>query len=318
MNAGVPMRAPVSVTWLDGSPATIADPVTGEAFTWRFVRTYGCNTAVASENLLTFRSGAAGFYDLANHGGTGNFGGFKSGCTSNLIVADGVLSAPDYTRTCTCGYQNQTSLAMVPMPENEIWTYNLFAQPEDGSPEIRGVGINLGAPGDRAADDGTLWVNFPADEGRSPKVIVEANEGADWYRNHSSRIVGGEYPWVAASGGEGIERLTLRLVPPSGFESETTGIEGAAEAQVSVGYTVRLVFAEPDAEVKPGDRVFDVVLQDDVVASGLDVVNKAGGPMRSIVETWKGVPIGEALEIELRKKGKLAPVLCGVEISREQ
>jgi hypothetical protein len=48
---------------------------------WRFTRTYGCNTAVASEHLLTFRSGAAGFYDLTNHGGTGNLGGFKSGCT---------------------------------------------------------------------------------------------------------------------------------------------------------------------------------------------------------------------------------------------
>jgi len=36
-----------------------------------------------------------------------NLGGFKSGCTPNLIVADGVLNAPDYTRTCT----NQGALA---------------------------------------------------------------------------------------------------------------------------------------------------------------------------------------------------------------
>lgn len=44
--------------------------------------------------MLTFRSGAAGFYDLLNEGGTGNLGGFKSGCTSNLVVADGVLNVP--------------------------------------------------------------------------------------------------------------------------------------------------------------------------------------------------------------------------------
>ena len=43
--------------------------------------------------MLTFRSGAAGYYDLLNDGGTGNFGGFKSGCTSNLVVANGVLNA---------------------------------------------------------------------------------------------------------------------------------------------------------------------------------------------------------------------------------
>ena len=477
---------------LDGSPAMITDPVTGKSFPWRFVRTYGCNTAVASENLLTFRSGAAGFYDLANHGGTGNFGGFKSGCTSNLIIANGVLNAPDYTRTCTCAYQNQTSLAMVPMPENEIWTYSLFAQPEKGAPDIRRVGVNFGAPGDRLADDGTLWVNSPADEGFSPRVVVEANKETDWYCNHTGRVLDGDYPWVAASGGEGIRQLTVYLVPPPKVEtnivvsvaksandaeegpsgevdltssdlelttdgeeqavgvrfekvplaaganiqrayvqfevdeanSEPTSLEirGQAidnapvfaakknnitarkttDAMVkwqpkpwvakakpgpdhqtpdltsildellgrpgwkqdqalaliirgtgkrvatsadggSKGYpklivelddasdfnkantpirpvashTVRMVFAEHNPSVKPGARVFDVVLQGKVVSPCLDVVAEAGGPMRSIVRTWKNIPIGDALQIELRPKSRFAPVLSGVEISRQ-
>jgi outer membrane protein assembly factor BamB len=477
---------------LDGSPLEITDPVTGEPFPWRFIRTYGCNTAVACENFLTFRSGAAGFYDLANHGGTGNFGGFKSGCTSSLIVADGVLNAPDYTRTCTCAYQNQTSLAMISMPENEIWTYSLFAQPEEGVPEIRRLGVNLGAPGDRLADDGTLWVNFPADEGRSPNVIVEANEEVNWYRSHSSRMLGGDLPWVAASGGEGIRRLTVHFVPPpkdaskivvsvadsaddaeedpsgevdltsSDLELTTDGKEqtvgirfqkvplaagaamkrayvqfevdepndeptnleirghstdhapafakkdhdvssrpttsalvewqpkpwsdkaepgpdhqtpdlrtilneilgrpgwkpdqaiallirgtgkrvassadggekgspkliveldaaaGAAQnaaGRTPVPYSVRMVFAEPDAAVKPGDRVFDVVVQGETLARDLDIVAQAGGPMRSIAGMWKNVLIGDRLEIELHPKGRLAPVLCGVQIAREE
>ena len=84
------------------------DLLTGKSTGWKYSRMYGCNTAVGSEHLLTFRSGAAGFYDLAGDSGTGNLGGFKSSCTSNLIVADGVLNAPDYTRTCSCAYQNQT------------------------------------------------------------------------------------------------------------------------------------------------------------------------------------------------------------------
>ncbi len=107
---------------LTGEEEMRVDPLTGEEAPWAFRRNYGCNYVIASENLLTFRSAAAGFYDLMRDGGTGNFGGFKTGCTSNLVIADGVLNAPEYTRTCSCSYPNQTSLAMVYMPEVEIWT----------------------------------------------------------------------------------------------------------------------------------------------------------------------------------------------------
>jgi outer membrane protein assembly factor BamB len=190
-----------ALSLLDGSMLTINDPVTGDSIPWQFTRTYGCNTAVASENLLTFRSGAAGFYDLANHGGTGNFGGFKSGCSSSLIVADGVLNAPDYTRTCTCGYQNQTSLALVPMQENELWTYNLFAQSENFTPEnIQRIGINFGAPGDRLAEDGTLWVNYPPDSGASPQVELRIDGEPNYFTHHTGRFEGKDKPWVASSG----------------------------------------------------------------------------------------------------------------------
>ena len=199
---------------LDGSPITVADPVTGEPLPWRFTRAYGCNTAVASEYLLTFRSGAAGFYDLEHHGGTGNFGGFKSGCSSNLIIADGVLNAPEYTRTCSCAYQNQTSLALVPMPENEVWTSGLFGRSGGQQPEVRRIGINLGAPGDRLSDEGTWWVNYPPDEGTSPEVGVKLEGDVRWFRTHSSRVSGDGLAWVAASGAEGIRKLTVRLELP--------------------------------------------------------------------------------------------------------
>ncbi len=100
----------------DGSPHLIPNPLTGQKEPWHIYRTYGCNTPVASEHLMTFRSGAAGFYDLESQCGTGNFGGFKSGCSPNLIAADGVLNAPDYTRTCTCPYQNQNVAGVRPYP----------------------------------------------------------------------------------------------------------------------------------------------------------------------------------------------------------
>jgi len=75
---------------------------------------------------------------LKTDGGTGNFGGFKSGCTSNLIAANGVLNAPDYTRTCACSYQNQTSLSLIHMSELEYWTHSSFVW--SGQP-VKQVGI---------------------------------------------------------------------------------------------------------------------------------------------------------------------------------
>ena len=137
-------------------------------------------------NLLTFRSAAAGYFDLANDGGTGNWGGFRSSCTANLVAADGVLNAPDYTRTCTCSYQNQCSLALVPMPDVETWTFNPI--PSSGQ-RVRRLGINFGAPGDRKADDGTLWLDFPSVGGPSPDVPLTITGDATGIRPRA-RVAG--------------------------------------------------------------------------------------------------------------------------------
>jgi outer membrane protein assembly factor BamB len=87
---------------LTGAPRLREHPLSSEPVEWTWSRNYGCNTPMASEHLLTFRSGAAGYLDFCNDGGTGNFGGFRSSCSNNLIVAGGLLTAPDYTRTCVC------------------------------------------------------------------------------------------------------------------------------------------------------------------------------------------------------------------------
>ncbi len=78
---------------LTGEPKVRRHPLSGETIPWQYTRNYGCNTAIGGRHLLAFRSAAAGYYDLDRDGGTGNLGGFKSGCSSNLIPADGVLCA---------------------------------------------------------------------------------------------------------------------------------------------------------------------------------------------------------------------------------
>src|SRR5438445_13631716 len=188
---------------LTGEPKMRPHPLTGVPVLWEWTRNYGCNTPAASENLLMFRSGAAGFFDLCNDGGTGNFGGFRSSCTNNLIVAGGVLVAPDYTRTCVCSYQMQTSLALYPDSEAEMWTYT--GANAEAAEHVQRIGINLAAPGDRVDENGTLWLEYPSVGGKSPSVKVAAGgEKMEFFRRHAS-VVSGPMPWVTASGARNIK-----------------------------------------------------------------------------------------------------------------
>lgn len=198
-----------------GERKTRTHPVSGLQTPWQYTRNYGCNTAIASPNLLTFRSAAAGYYDLLGDSGTGNFGGFRSGCTSNLIPAGGILSAPDYTRTCTCSYQNQSSLALVHMPDVEMWTFNHL---DSDSAPVTQLGLNFGAPGDRRGPDGTLWMDYPSVGGDSPDVPVDvffSDKNNAYVRRHSSHIEKTDLDWVAASALKGPGDIEIRLASPS-------------------------------------------------------------------------------------------------------
>jgi outer membrane protein assembly factor BamB len=283
---------------LTGAVKMRNDPLTGQLTPWKWIRNYGCNTPAASEHLLTFRSGAAGYFDYCNDGGTGNFGGFRSSCTNNLIVAGGLLNAPDYTRTCTCLYQNQTSLALIHMPEAEMWT-------SFGTKEIKGpiqrVGILLGGPGDRKAEDGTLWLEAPSVGGVSPLLNVKVAPGnPQWFRRHSSQIEG-KFNWVAASGAKGLSSVSLNL---------GRGPKGAKRT-----FTVRLHFMEPD-RVQPGERVFHVALQGKQVLEKFDIVREAGAPLRSLVKEFTGVVVNDVLVVRLTASAG-ETVLCGIEVIAE-
>ncbi len=196
---------------LDGRQKLVPNPITGQMQPWKLTRAYGCNNIIASENLLTFRSGSAGFYDLLNEGGTGNLGGFKSGCTSNLVVANGVLNAPDYTRTCSCAYQNQTSLALVHMPDIELWSVDTSASVKSHGKRIESLGINFGAPGDRRDGEGRLWIEYPAVSGESPPIALDLDPAATLYQHHSSVHAGQPLSWVLASGAENVTDIRLEM-----------------------------------------------------------------------------------------------------------
>ncbi len=281
----------------NGAGGAALNILTGVDSGWAYSRMYGCNTAVGSDHLMTFRSGAAGFFDLANHSGTGNLGGFKSSCTNNLIPANGVLNAPDYTRTCSCAYQNQTSLALIHMPEAEFWTYG-------GKSNPKRLGINFGAPGDRRSAEGTLYLEYPDVGGKSESLDLELKgDGIIYHREHASLIDSGDLRWVAASQAEGINELKV-TVP--GMEKE-----GATKARV------KLIFYE-FKDVDPGDRVFTIGMQGRDVAVNFDIVSEAGVG-ESLVKEFETTLSNGELSLSLRDaESKLRPILSGVEIILEE
>ena len=194
---------------LTGARVKKAHPVSGQPVNWSYTRNYGCNTAIGCPNLITFRSAAAGYYDLENDSGTGNLGGFRSGCTTNLIPAGGILNAPDYTRTCTCSYQNQVSLAFVHMPEAEMWTFSNYKGDDKG---VDRLGLNFGAPGDRRAGDGTYWIDYPSVGGPSPSARIKlSGKELKYKRRHSALIESGTLPWISSSLLEGEAEILIEV-----------------------------------------------------------------------------------------------------------
>lgn len=281
-----------------GKPLRLANPITEQSVDWSFSRGYGCNTPIAGQHMLLYRSAAAGFCDLGNHAGTANWGGFKSSCTANLIPADGILIAPDFTRTCTCSYQNQSSLALVSMPDVEVWTaqsYDQVAGP------VKRVGINLGAPGDWSGPGGTLWLEFPGVGGKSPKIPVDIQGNARFFRRHAMEMQG-PATQVTASGAELAGSIRV-------------GLGGSAER----AFTVRLYFAEPEA-MAAGQRRFDVALQGKPVLNGFDPFAAAGGRRIGVVKEFRGVMVRDDLAIELKPASgsPRPPVLCGIEVIEER
>ena len=77
-------------------------------------------------------------------------------------------------------------------------------------------------------------------------------------------------------------------------------------------YTVRLMLAEPE-EMKPGQRVFDVVINGETRLEGVDPAALAGGARRSAVAQILAVEAGAEIKIELVPTAGV-PLLCGVEV----
>jgi len=277
-----------------GEPITQKHPITGEEIPWQFTKAgHHCNYAVASPHLVTFRAATAGFLDLES-GTTGRLEGFRSGCRNSLIPANGVLNAPNFAHGCSCSYNLFTSLALVHVPDVELWTYSAY---EKRDTPVDRVGINLGAPGDRIAKSGTMWLDYPNVGGPSPDVTVQVFPRApSYFRKHASQVKGEGLAWVAASGCKDLESLIVT----TSKETENRN------------YKVRLFFAEPES-LSEGDRVFDVLLQGKPVLENFDIVREAGESQKIVVREFQVVASAGRLQINLKPQNG-TPLLCGIEL----
>lgn len=269
-------------------------PLTGQSETWSF-RRGGCNHLIAAEGLVTWRTA---YYDLKRHTGVTRLTGFDAGCTPTFLPAGGVVTAGNfgthYKRSRT------TALALIHQPDNDTWAQYATHRPKRGTgpSPIRRAGFNFGAPGDRFAADGVLWLAVTV---RKREAVTVTPKSAEWFRIHPTRTGS----WVAASGVIGVAEVAVPVVRPAGRKDPRGG--GKTRR-----YDVRLHFAEPES-LAPGRRVFSVQIEGKTVLKDLDVAQSAGGPDRPLVRRIEDVAVDGPLDITFTAtRGQ--PLLCGVEI----
>ncbi|MDB4764593.1 malectin, partial [Akkermansiaceae bacterium] len=289
--------------WKPKAPqaGTRTNPMTLESEPRVFPKSYGCDGGVDYGLLYTMRSGTPAFYDKQIESGTINISGPRSGCTNSIIPANGLLNLPYFYEGCTCSYPLPMAVALVSMPpEFEQWASWGELPLEKTRGKIQVIGINLGAPGDRVTEDGTMWLDQPEVGGPSPEidfVTVPPLSELEKFYHHSLFHEGGKsWPWVAGSGVKGLHSAILGGLMPG-------------------SYDLRLVFCEPDGSEKL--PVFSVAVNGDQIIDELNVVEKAGGIRRGYVLEATSVRIGDEgnLRIDLGPKtGKT--VLSGINLRR--
>lgn len=300
-----------------GKAETTPHPLTGLPVSWRLpYKGFGCSMPCVIGNLLFSRGLDAVYYDLKNDGNMARLDGFRLACGWSVIPGSGVLAVLNGQQFGMCKCKNPVAapMGLVHDPDVELWTISQFESPKNGN--ILRAGINFGAPGNRRATDGSLWMDYPevafppANSEKMPSdlsklipsdphlSITITPAKIEWFRHHTLRIKGDGIKWVASSGGKGLHTLTITLPTPA------TNL-----------YTVRLVFAEPDS-IKIGERIFDVSLQGKKIIEKLDLVATTGEPLTVLTREFKNIQIGSALTVELTPiKGE--PVLCGIEFIAE-
>jgi hypothetical protein len=283
------------------------NPLTGEDSDWQFSRPgHHCGVVTATPNMMFFRSGFIGYYDLYEDSGTRHFSGQRLGCWVNAIPSNGLVVIPEASAGCVCLFSITSTVVLEPR-EDRAPSWGIYSLAGPVTP-VKRLAVNLGAPGDRRDSFDRLWLSYPRPNtvGRMEFVFdIKPNlmPGGEFAtRNDESLdVANADVPWLLTSQARGLTHCELPLVK-------------ADESPAS--YKVKLYFAELDEKSKSGDRVFDVQLQGQTVAAKLDVAQEAGGPGRALTREFTGVRVTENLVVDLVPIAG-QPILSAIEVERE-
>jgi outer membrane protein assembly factor BamB len=295
----------------NGEQQTRLNVATNEVEPWSIMRTgHHCGMITGCANMLFFRSGFTGYYDLASDTGAQHFAGHRLGCWINSIPANGLVMIPEAGAGCVCMFSIESTVVLEPREPRSPWA--IYSSVGKLTP-VAQLAINLGAPGDRRDAHGKLWLTYPR-----PKPYREtglefdlkldtkfATAGSYTSLNEESHTIATETPWIYTSAASGLLRSSVPLL---------------GDGDPAAKYTVKLHFIDLENS-EPGKRVFDVALQGKSVDPGLDIVAVSGGKAKAIVREYKAIAVSGSLDIELTpsKDAKLPhelPVLSAIEVVR--
>ena len=294
-----------------GEQRKATNPITGASEPLDFLRAYsGCDHLVASGTALFGNAGSGGMahYNLGEHQGYAPFGNLMLSCGTGAVPAGGVFVAPEGRSGCTCSTPIHSSLVLYPSRSADAWAYSAGGAETLDCLPVKQVAVNLGGPGFRTDADGQLWLAYSGNRltGRFRDWLPKYQHQPEMFFAESAdllAVANSAKAWLYASGYRATRELRFPLLDPKRHKPAT--------------YTLRLHLAEPE-DLKPGERVFDIVVQGKTVEPAFDAVAVCGGPRRAHIAEFAGIKVTDHLRILLKPLGERPPVLCGFEIVQEQ
>ena len=294
-----------------GDPKTSPHPLTGEETQWRFSRPgHHCGVITATPNMMFFRSGFIGYYDLYNDSGTRHFAGQRLGCWINAIPGNGLVMIPEASAGCVCQFSIASTVVMEPKTENKSW--GIFSAVGASTP-VKRMGINLGAPGDRKDDSGREWFGYPRPSSRGRLEFVfnlkhQLQAGGKWYSRNAEAIDLGatQTPWLYTSGTSGLKSLEIPL-------------RGKDDGVANYKVKIYLGSLQQKTVTPLATGLFDLSLQGEVVAEAIGFETANGDATNQVmIKEFTGVPVESSLKIDLKHLDPENPgTIAAIEVIQE-
>lgn len=291
-----------------GEPKMREHPATGLPAVWSFFRPdKHCGIFNASRYFVFGRSRGIGYHDLLTDQGLYTFIHSRASCGIDTSSGSGVMIKPPHAIGCRCEISMPFTVALGQV-RSPLIASQLFSQSGANLP-VKHLYLDFGATGDRRDAKGNLWMPPRPQVG----LMLGSDAGASYYEGggavqRSSRyspIENTDTPFVFATVDRGLKECKVPLTDP----------KTPAEK-----FIVRLGFSALPGD-KPGQRVFDVILNGQTVLKDFDIMVAAGKADRAV---WKEFPVTvqDSLVLGLVTKGEkptldAMPLISGMVVVRQ-